>query len=199
MSQLLAVATPKQWYETAADRLDELLLDHANCEKKAASTALALMFAYPEDHQACTVLARLAREELRHFEQVDRLRRSQGLPFRRLQPGRYADGLRRTLPSKEPERRIELFLLGAFIEARSCERFRGLQRVLPAPVGALYAQLEAAEARHTGIYLQLAGQAADENGRQAHLQKRIAAIALIEADLVTSPDAQFRFHSGLPA
>lgn len=198
MTELLAVATPQAWYEAAAGRLDELLLDHANCEKKAASTALALMFAYPEDHHACTVLAKLAREELRHFEQVDRLRRSQGLPFRRLQPGRYADGLRRALPSQEPERRIELFLLGAFIEARSCERFRGLHRVLPAPIAGLYEQLEAAEARHTGIYWQLAERAAQASGRQSHLQKKIAAIAAVEADLVTSPDAQFRFHSGVP-
>ena len=75
MTDLLAVPTPPRWFEIAALHLDELLLDHANCEKKAASTALALMFAYPEDHAACTVLARLAREELRHFEQRSEERR----------------------------------------------------------------------------------------------------------------------------
>jgi tRNA-(ms[2]io[6]A)-hydroxylase len=198
MTDLLAVPTPPRWFEIAAQHLDELLLDHANCEKKAASTALALMFAYPEDHEACTVLARLAREELRHFEQVDRLRRTLGLPFRRLQPSRYGEGLRRLVRVPEPERRLDLFLLGAFIEARSCERFQGLKQVLPAPVAALYAQLQEAEARHQGVYLQLAGRAAQE-GDAASLAQRIAVIAAAEAELVTAPDAQFRFHSGLPA
>lgn len=198
MSDLLAVPTPPRWFEIAAQHLDELLLDHANCEKKAASTALALMFAYPEDHDACTVLARLAREELRHFEQVDRLRRALGRPFRRLQPSRYGAGLRRLVRVAEPGRRLDLFLLGAFIEARSCERFQGLKQVLPAPVAALYAQLQEAEARHQGVYLQLAERAARDSGAAA-LAQRIAVIAAAEAELVTAPDAQFRFHSGLPA
>jgi tRNA-(ms[2]io[6]A)-hydroxylase len=197
MSSLLAVATPPRWFEIAALHLDELLLDHANCEKKAASTALALMFAYPQDSEACAVLARLAREELRHFEQVDRLRRRLGLPFRRLQPSRYGAGLRRLLRVPEPERRLDLFLLGAFIEARSCERFQGLKQVLPTPVATLYAQLQEAEARHQGVYLQLAERAAQDCGA-ASLAPRIAAIAAAEAELVTAPDAQFRFHSGLP-
>ncbi len=67
-----------------------LLVDHANCEKKAASTALALMFAYPEDRALCLALARLAREELRHFEQVQKLMARLAVPARRLSPGRYA-------------------------------------------------------------------------------------------------------------
>ncbi len=162
------------------------------------SAALALMFAYPEEHEACTLLARLAREELRHFEQVERLRRRLNLPFRRLQPSRYGAGLRRLLRSSEPGRRQDLFLLGAFIEARSCERFEGLKQVLPAPVAALYAQLQQAEARHQGVYLQLAERAAQQNG-VASLRQRIAVIAAAEAELVIAPDAQFRFHSGLPA
>ncbi len=198
MTDLLAVATPPRWFEIAAQRIDELLLDHANCEKKAASTALALMFAYPEDSEACSALARLAREELRHFEQVERLRRRLKLPFRRLQPSRYGAGLRRLLRSSEPQRRLDLFLSGAFIEARSCERFQGLQQVLPAPIAALYAQLQEAEARHQGVYLQLAERAAQQSGA-ASLAQRIAVIAAAEAELVTAPDAQFRFHSGLPA
>jgi tRNA-(ms[2]io[6]A)-hydroxylase len=194
MTSLLRVATPESWFACAAGRLDELLLDHASCEKKAASTALALMFAYPEDAQACTALARLAREELRHFEQVESLRRELGIEFRRLSPSRYASGLRRCVRSREPGRRVDLLLLGAFIEARSCERFQGLQQVLMAPVGALYAQLEASEARHQSLYLQLAQRLAADD-----VTDRIASLADAEAELVSAPDPQFRFHSGRPA
>ena len=197
MSELLAAPTPARWFEVAATRIDELLLDHANCEKKAASTALALMFAYPEDHEACRVLARLAREELRHFEQVDRLRRLLGLPFKRLAPSRYAEGLRRMLRVAEPQRRLDLMLLGAFIEARSCERFAGLKQLLPPAVGALYGQLQEAEARHQGVYLRLAQRAAEAAGDDG-MPRRCAEIAAAEAVLVTAPDPQFRFHSGLP-
>src|SRR5262245_40982052 len=69
-SDLLKAPTPRAWLEAAARRRDELLLDHANCEKKAASTALSLMFTYAEDGELVASLSRLAREELRHFEQV---------------------------------------------------------------------------------------------------------------------------------
>ncbi len=83
-SRILLAATQPAWFELAVARVDELLLDHANCEKKAASTALALMFAYPEDAELATRMSRLAREELRHFELVQRLMSEQGVPFRRL-------------------------------------------------------------------------------------------------------------------
>ena len=83
----LRAATPPAWAEAAARNWQLLLVDHANCEKKASSTALALMFAYPEDVQLSLAMARLAREELRHFEQVQKLMREQGVPMQRLAPG----------------------------------------------------------------------------------------------------------------
>ena len=91
---MLAAATPEAWLEAAVRDWSLLLLDHANCEKKAASSALALIFAYPEQDTQNLALARLAREELRHFEQVTRLMRRLSVPFQRLKPGRYAAGLR---------------------------------------------------------------------------------------------------------
>lgn len=198
MNELLLAATPPSWFEAAATRLDELLLDHANCEKKAASTALAMIFAYPEDSATCAAFARLAREELRHFEQVDRLRREQGIAFRRLQPSRYADSMRRLLRSEEPGRRLDLMVLGAFIEARSYERFKGLLAVLPTPVAALYRQLMESEARHRNLYWRLAADCAGSDGA-AELTRRAREFGALEAELVTTPDAQFRFHSGAPA
>jgi tRNA-(ms[2]io[6]A)-hydroxylase len=92
---ILAAPTPTEWVEDALENWRELLQDHANCEKKAASTALALMFAYPEDRELALALSSLAREELRHFEQVQRVMERLGVAFARLAPGRYAQALRR--------------------------------------------------------------------------------------------------------
>jgi tRNA 2-(methylsulfanyl)-N6-isopentenyladenosine37 hydroxylase len=194
----LLVPTPERWLEAACARWQELLLDHAYCEKKAASTALALIFAYPEHEQQNLALARLAREELRHFEQVTRIMGRLGVAFRRLQPGRYATSLRAALATHEPRRRLDLLLTSALIEARSRERFVRLAPRLPAPLGEFYADLERAEARHADLYLQLAQQAAEDAG-SADWQARYAELAALEAGLITSADAQLRFHSGPPA
>ncbi len=191
-SALLLAPTDRAWFGLAAERTEELLLDHANCEKKAASTALALMFSYPEDFELAGRMSRLAREELRHFELVQRLMVQQSVPFRRLSPSRYAEGLRRCLARGEPQRRRDLLLCGALIEARSCERFKGLISCLPEPLAGLYASLAESEARHAGLYLRLAG-------RDASIQARLAELAAVEAELATAPDPEFRFHSGTPA
>jgi tRNA 2-(methylsulfanyl)-N6-isopentenyladenosine37 hydroxylase len=169
----------------------EVLLDHANCEKKAASTALALMFAYPEDRALSVALARLAREELRHFEQVAAALSAAGVAFRRQRPGRYAQELRAALRTAEPGRKLDLLLMGALIEARSAERFDLLAPHLPAPLGRLYAHLGACEARHFELYVGFARTAA-----AAQWQGRLAELAAREAQLVTTPGDVLRFHSG---
>ena len=194
---LLRVPTPDAWIEAARRSHDILLIDHANCEKKAASTALALMFAYAEDTELTLRLARLAREELRHYEQVVRLTQKLGIRLVRLAPGRYAERLRRPIARAEPERGVDLMLCGAFIEARSCERFALLTRALEGAAGELFAGLEAAEARHQELYLELAHRAADAVG--IDLAARIERFAVLEAELISSPDPTFRFHSGPPA
>lgn len=191
----LRAATPAAWVEHACEHWRELLLDHAYCEKKAASSAVALMFAYPEDAGATSALSRLAREELRHFEQVARLMRRLDVTFVRLQPGRYAGRLRAALTTSEPGRRVDLMLCGALIEARSCERFRLLAPRLPEPIGAFYAGLATAEARHFELYLELAQRAPPG---PLPWQQRLAQLAQVEAQLVVCPDPQFRFHSGPP-
>ncbi|HEX2492329.1 MAG TPA: tRNA isopentenyl-2-thiomethyl-A-37 hydroxylase MiaE, partial [Steroidobacter sp.] len=99
---VLLAPTPARWFELAGERWRELLLDHANCEKKAASSALSLMFAYAEDSALADHMSRLAREELRHFEQVQALMRRLQAPFARLAPSRYAQGLRRAIRRDEP-------------------------------------------------------------------------------------------------
>ena len=193
----LAAATPVGWFDAAPARLAVLLVDHANCEKKAASSALGLMFAYAEDAALGLALARLAREELRHYEQVLRLMGVLGIAYARLAPGRYAGELRRHVRTREPGRRLDLLICGALIEARSCERFRGLVPRLPARVAAFYQALEAAEARHQQLYLGLARAHAAASGLE--LEPRLANFAVVEAGLATGPDDRFRFHSGPPA
>ncbi len=191
--RLLRAPTDPAWFDVAVARRDELLLDHANCEKKAASTALALMFAYPEDYELADRMSRLAREELRHFERVQQQLAALGVPFRRLSPSRYAEGLRRRLRRDEAGRRVDLLLCGALIEARSHERFTGLIGRLPEPLSAFYDSLAAAEARHAGLYLRLAARGG------VAIATRLDELASVEAELATAPDEQFRFHSGTPA
>jgi len=190
---LLRAPTPAAWIAEAAARWPELLVDHANCEKKAASTALSLMFAYPEDRPLALALARLAREELRHFEQVLRVMNELGAPFARQRPGRYAHGLRTALRTFDPGRKLDLLLMSALIEARSAERFAVLAPHLPPPLARLYGDLAVSEARHHELYVGFA-QATDSDGWRA----RLATLAEREAELATTPDRTLRFHSGPP-
>jgi tRNA-(ms[2]io[6]A)-hydroxylase len=193
---LLLAPTPQSWIERARRSLDVLLVDHANCEKKAASTALALMFAYAEDLELADQMSRLAREELRHYEQVAQLLRKLEIEPRRLAPGRYAERLRRLVARGEPEREVDLMICGAFIEARSCERFAALSPVLGGAAGAMFESLHEAEARHFELYLGLARRRADTAA--IDMAARIAAFAELEAELIVSLDGVFRFHSGVP-
>jgi len=194
---ILAAPTPAAWVDAACEGWRELLIDHANCEKKAASSALALIFAYPEDEALSAALSRLAREELRHFEQVSALMRRLQVSFARQRPGRYAAALRAARRQHEPLRKVDLLLTGALIEARSCERFGLLAPRLPPPLGAFYARLERAEARHFELYLQLAQRACTPD-QSPPWQVRLASLAAVEAELISSSDAQLRFHSGPP-
>ena len=195
---ILLSPTPAAWVDHAVDHWQELLVDHANCEKKAASTALALLFAYPEDRKLTSALSRLAREELRHFEQVQRMMETLDVPYIRQKPGRYGAGLRSTMRTSEPGRKLDLMLIGALIEARSAERFRLLAPRLQAPLADFYATLERSEARHFELYLNLAHELDVSQGLQES-GRRLESIAAREAELATSPDDAFRFHSGLPA
>jgi tRNA-(ms[2]io[6]A)-hydroxylase len=193
---LLRAATPDAWIAEACALPELLLIDHANCEKKAASTALALMFAYAEDLELTDQMSRLAREELRHYEQVAKMIGALKITPQRLAPGRYAMQLRRLVASSEPQRELDLMICGAFIEARSCERFAALQTAIGAPLDDLFRGLHEAEARHYQLYLDLAARAAAR--ANLSLGERVEAFAVREARLITEPDPVFRFHSGPP-
>lgn len=190
--QLLACATPEAWLQTALQRQDVLLIDHANCEKKAASTALSLLYRYVDRPELLQKLSRLAREELRHFEQVLALMQARKVDYVQLSPSRYAGELHKLVRKHEPHRLLDTLLIGAFIEARSYERFKALAPLLDAELRKFYESLLKSEERHFQDYLKLAAQYFDED-----FSERIELIAEREAELVSSDDTEFRFHSGV--
>ncbi len=197
LSAFLGAATPVEWAAEALRQQEVLLLDHASCELKAASTALSLMFRYPRHRKLVYRMSRLAREELRHFEQVRALMEKRGNADRPLTASRYAAGLRKLVRKTEPGALVDMLITGAFIEARSCERFAALVPQLDEELGRFYAGLLAAEARHFEQYLGLATEY--HEGSEAELEERIALFRSAEAALCCDPDTEFRFHSGKPA
>lgn len=188
----LPCATPDGWIEQALRHPEELLIDHANCEKKAASTALNLMFRYIDKPELLQKMSRLAREELRHFEQVTALMQKRGVVYRGLSASQYAQRLRQHVRTVEPGRLVDTLIVGAFIEARSCERFARLAPHLDQELGDFYRSLLKSEARHYQDYLKLARAYAD-----GPIDARIAFFAEAEAAAMVEDDQEFRFHSGV--
>ena len=219
----LPCVTPQTWVEWALEHPQWLLIDHANCEHAAAQSALTIMKRYrsgipgiadtgrsrKDVHQnnpghlqsrrldlprLLQKMSRLAREELRHFEQVAALMRKRSIAYKALSAGRYAAELRQMVRSPEPARLVDTLLVGAIIEARSCERFARLAPRLDSELSEFYGSLLKSESRHFMDYLALAeGLAGAEE-----IAERLLLIKRREQELIESPDTAFRFHSGVP-
>ncbi len=194
ITTFLGCETPDAWIALALQNQALLLIDHAHCEKKAASTAMTLMFRYVDRMDLLKKMTRLAREELVHFEQVLAIIESRGIEYQHLQSARYAGGMRAAVRNHEPQRLIDVLIVGAFIEARSCERFARIAPLLDAELEKFYRSLLKSEGRHYQDYLSLAEEAAGEP-----IEDRIAFFRAIENELILSPDDEFRFHSGVPS
>jgi tRNA-(ms[2]io[6]A)-hydroxylase len=190
----LPCPTPQAWVDSALANQDLLLVDHANCEKKAASTALNLLYRYVDHHTLLSRLSKLAREELRHFEQVIAIMKQRGIDYPQLSASRYAAGLFQLARREEPGRLVDTLLIGGIIEARSCERFAALAPHLDAELSAFYLSLLKSESRHFMDYLKLARGVADEEEVAGRLQVLLVA----ERELIEGVDTEFRFHSGPP-
>ena len=190
----LPCRTPDAWVAAALqpDQEPTLLIDHANCEKKAAATALTLMHRYTDNPVLLNKMSRLAREELRHFEQVIKIMAARDIPYEPLSASRYAQGLHKGVRRQEPGRLIDTLIVGALIEARSCERFARLAPELDKELGDFYFSLLKSEARHYSDYLRLA----ESLGSDEELADRLEHFRGLEAELVESEDTEFRFHSG---
>ncbi|RJE65917.1 tRNA hydroxylase, partial [Acinetobacter sp. JS678] len=198
----LGCQTPKAWLDEAINNLDILMQDHANCEKKAASTAMNLMFRYSFFPDLQVKLAQLVREEMLHYEQVLELMAKRGQKWDGLSAGRYAGGLRKEIRTYEPEALIDVLVVGAFVEARSCERFHALAPRVDDELGRYYRYLLKSESRHFEDYLALAldvAKTAKMKNPKEDIQQRIEHIREVEKNLILTPDDTFRFHSGVPA
>lgn len=198
----LGCETPKAWLNVAVENLEILMQDHANCEKKAASTAMNLMFRYSYFVDLQVKLAQLVREEMLHYEQVLELMNKRGQAWQNLSAGRYAGGLRKEIRTFEPEALIDVLVIGAFVEARSCERFYALASRVDDELARYYRYLLKSESRHFEDYLALAMDVATTEklkNPQEDIQSRIDHIRNVEKQLILTPDDTFRFHSGVPA
>ena len=195
ITEFLGCKTPQAWIDCAAvlQALPLLLIDHAHCEKKAASTAMTLMFRYVDRADLLNKMSRLAREELIHFEQCLAIMESRGIEYQHLSPARYAGGLRKLVRTSEPGRLIDVLIIGAFIEARSCERFAALAPHLDDEMAKFYRSLLKSEGRHYQDYLSLAQDYSPED-----ITARIQEVRECENELINTPDDLFRFHSGVP-
>lgn len=196
LDEFLISATPKAWCEMAAQNIPTLLIDHAHCEKKAASTAINLLYRYPQHTALMYRLSRFAREELRHFEKVLQLMQARGITLIHLSPCRYAGSLHKHIAQHEPLRLIDTLLISALIEARSCERFRALVPYLDDRLAKFYGGLLAAEQRHFTAYLEMAHDFAELYS--VDIAPRMECVRKAEAELIQTPDERFRFHSGVP-
>lgn len=192
--EFLGCRTPDAWVEAALSQQDVMLIDHKNCEFKAASTALSMIAKYGAYSDLVIMMSRLAREELVHHEQVLRLMKKRKVEWRPLSASRYASGLRAVARSHEPVKLVDTLVVGAIIEARSCERFEALVPHLDEELGRFYYGLLKSEARHFQGYLKLAYQYGDA----ADVDRVIDKVRVVEQGLIETADTEFRFHSGVP-
>ena len=249
----LGARTPFEWLNAAKNNLPTIIQDHANCEKKAAGTAMNLIFRYEFHHDLQLKLAQLIREEMLHYEQVMGIMTERGQAWQYLPASNYAKGLIKHKRTFEPAAMIDVLIMGAFIEARSCERFAALSEVIDDErLARYYRYLLKSESRHFEDYINLAYAVANDalmslekdtvsssdinsmqrdakheqteskrstlkhslnysalkkatNGsistvkETLDISSRIAFFREIEANLITQPDDQLRFHSGIPS
>lgn len=191
----LLTPTPAAWVEAAIAQIDDLLIEQAHLEKKAAAAAIRFLFSAPKDAWIQRALSCLAREELIHFERTLRVLEQRKVEYRTLPPSRYPDRLKAAMGSKMPERAMDELLVASLIEARSHERMELLGRSLAnrdADASAFYLDLVEAEARHRCVYLDIACSMADE----ATVRARFARLAAAEAAAISQPDSTLRLHSG---
>lgn len=193
----LAAPTRASWVAEAVADPETLLLDHAHCEKKAAGTALNLMFRYADVVHLQRPLSELAREELEHFELVMDVLRERGLPFRKLQAGGYGARLMKGVRKAEPHRLLDTLLACALIEARSCERMKLLSEGFlgsDPELAELYRSLLASEARHHTLYTDLASERFGRDVVKARLAELAAHEAAVLVELAAE-DRPMRMHS----
>ncbi len=188
----LKSSSPARWLEQVDQDLDQILIDHAHCEKKAAGVAMNLIFAYVDHEELCREMTAIVNEELEHFHLVLELLKRRGIRFQRLKPGEYGRKLNAGVRKFEPQRAVDRLLVAGLIEARSCERFSLLRDHVPdRELSDFYGSLFESEARHHATYVRLA----KTFGTESQVQQRLAELAELEAAIVAEGDPLPRMHS----
>lgn len=190
--KFLQQPTQDAWIEQAIANLDTILLDHSHCERKAAENALNLIRRYTADEELVRELTAIAREELEHFAQVNRILERRGVPLAPLNAPPYGSTLKSHVRRPEPQRKLDALLVSGLIEARSHERLGLLATHLSDPeLAAFYGGLMASEARHYGTFWLLATKDCDRDTVNARLEE----LAAIESDVLRHLHPEPRVHS----
>ena len=188
----LQCATDARWFAQVDLHLDEVLIDHAHCEKKAAGTAMNLIFHYVENRELCEAMTEIVAEELEHFHMVLDLLDRRGIQFRRIKPSQYGRKLNDLVSKQEPQRAVDRLLVAGLIEARSCERFHALaDHVDDAELAGFYRSLFESEARHHATYTRLATHFATTDAVTSRLEE----LAHLEAQIIAQGEPLARMHS----
>jgi tRNA-(ms[2]io[6]A)-hydroxylase len=190
--EILKQPTSFRWVEQAISNLDTILLDHAQCERKAAGVALNLIFRYPSNAKMVRELTKIAREELEHFEQVNQWLERRNIPMRPLTPPPYGAGLKAQIRPQQSDRFLDSLLVSGLIEARSHERLGLLATYCPEPeLAKFYQSLMMSEARHFGTYWLLA----DTYFERQIVKQRLDELAVVESELLANLHPEPRIHS----
>ncbi len=188
----LKCETSARWLAQVDADLPSILIDHAHCEKKAAGTALNLIFAYVEDAELCREMTAIVNEELEHFHMVLDLLARRGIRFRRLTPSSYGRELNDLVRKQEPQKAVDRLLVAGLIEARSCERFHALAKhVKDTELAEFYGSLFESEARHHTTYTRLAKHFAPDE----EVMRRLDELAELEAAIISRGEEKPRMHS----
>lgn len=193
INSFLTIPTPQSWLDVAINHIDILLIDHANCEKKAANMGMTLMYKYTNKAGLLKKMSQLAREEILHFEQVVTIMQQRGIEYRHLSSSPYANHMHQHISKGDGLQLIDTLIVGAIIEARSCERFAKLVPCVDAELAKFYYSLLRSEGRHYQDYLALA-----QTHSNSPITPRIEFYLKLENQFIQAPDKQFRFHSGVP-
>ncbi len=180
------------WLARVSDNLEDLLVDHAHCEKKAAGVAMNMIFYYVEHEELCRAMTEIVSEELEHFHMVLDIIKRRGWRFRRTKPSAYGRRLHDLIRKGEPQRAVDRLLVAALIEARSCERFGLLRDHLDdEELAEFFGSLFESEARHHMAYVKLACTFEDEQT----VRGRLAELSAAEAEIVAVGEEVVRMHS----
>lgn len=193
IQRFLYCETPDVWVQAALKNLKTILIDHAANEMKAAQSAMTLIVKNPHKVDILNKMSRLAREELLHFEQVLKILKKRNIAYQPIKASSYAIKMVKYIRPGQKDTLIDTLIVGAIIEARSCERFHALAPHLDADLQKFYFSLLKSEARHYQDYLDLAAKYSEQP-----IDERVDCFLTLEKAAILEPDPLFRFHSGVP-